>query len=86
MEVYKWLEPSIKARVKEIKEDCKIKYRKTFSEFEKVHQDMLKSHPEVFDELLRLETLFIEKDQLIDHAYRCGFRDGVELLKYVQSR
>lgn len=86
MEVYNWLEPSIKARIKEIKDECKIQYRKIASEFEKVHQEVIRECPEVFDELLRLETLFIEKDEYVDLAYRSGFKEGLELVRHIQGK
>jgi hypothetical protein len=77
MELMEWLEPSIGNKIKEVIEICEVENQDVYNEFSNTFNYLRQNMPDyLMDELLKLESYFVQKLLVIDTAYRIGFQDG----------
>lgn len=81
MGVAEWLEPSIKRRIDDLIESSEVMVEPVDTEFQETFNLLLKRHPESVSELSKMESLFYQRYNIVDLAYRTGLKDGISLNK-----
>lgn len=81
-----WLEPAIVEGLNKVITDCERINKEGYDEFSAILICLnLKLQDVDREKLTDLENLYIQKNVCLEEAYRRGFDDGINILRFVKN-